>query len=104
MDPLFGSETRARVLEQLAMTPRPQSAYRIARAVGAEPIQVLNILKELDGLTQRSPEGWVLTSVLLRRFLRDRLDRDEARIRKEKDELLIQYGMRPSRGHGRGRV
>ncbi len=104
MDPLFGSETRARVLAQLATTPRPQSAYRIARTVGAEPIQVLKILKELDGLTQRSPEGWVLASALLRAFLRDRLAHDEARIREEKDELLIECGMRPSRGHERGRV
>ena len=104
MDPLFGSETRARVLEQLATTPRPQSAYRIARAIGAEPIQVLKILKEVEGLTQRSPAGWVLANELLRGFLRDRLDRDEARIRAEKDEMLVQFGMKPSRGHGRGRV
>jgi hypothetical protein len=104
MDPLFGSETRARVLEQLATTPRPQSAYRIAQAIGAEPIQVLNILKGLDGLTERTAEGWRLTNELLRRFLRDRLDRDAEQTRSEKDELLVHFGMKPSWGHGRDRV
>ena len=104
MDALFGSEIRARVLEQLATTPRSQSAYRIARAVGAEPIQVLKILKGLEGLTEHTAAGWVLTNELLRRFLRDRLARDEARIRREKDALLVRFGMKPSWGHGRGRV
>lgn len=104
MDPLFGSETRSRVLEQMATTPRPQSAYRIARAVGAEPIQVLQILKGLEGLTVHSAEGWVLTNELLRGFLRDRLAFNEARVRAEKDEFLVHFGMRPSSKDGRGRV
>lgn len=104
MDPLFGSETRARVLEQLATTPLPQSAYRIAHAVGAQPIQVLKILKQLGDLAEHSDKGWVLTSVQLRRFLRERLSRDAERIREEKDELLVRMGMKPSWEHGRGRV
>lgn len=104
MDPLFGSETRARVLEQLAGTPRPQSAYRIARAIGAEPIQVLKILKELDGLADRSAAGWRLTNDLLRDFLRDRMERDAERTRREKDELLARFGMRQSWKDGRERV
>jgi hypothetical protein len=102
MDPLFGSEIRARVLDQLATTPHSQSAYRIARTIGAEPIQVLKILKELEGLTEHSPAGWVLTNQLLRAFVRDRKARDEARIRQEKDELLIHFGMKPSWEHGPG--
>ena len=102
MDALFGSETRARVLEQLAATPRPQSAYRIARAIGAEPIQVLRILNGLNDLTERSAKGWTLTNDLLRRFLRERLRRDSEQIRREKDQLLVRFGMRPSSGYGRG--
>ena len=104
MDPLFGSETRARVLEQLATTPRRQSAYRIAQAIGAEPIQVLKILKRLNGLTEQSAEGWILTNELLRHFLRDRLDRGAERTRREKDELLVHFGMKPSWEHGRDRI
>ena len=104
MDPLFGSETRARVLEQLATTPRPQSAYRIAQAIGAEPIQVLRILKELNSVTGHSTRGWVLTNELLRRFLRDRLNRDAEQIRREKDELLRYFGMKASWEHGHDEV
>lgn len=98
MDPLFGSETRARVLEQLASTARPQSAYRIARAIGAEPIQVLRILGALSDVAQRTPSGWLLTNELLRDFLRDRMNRAAERTRHEKDELLSRYGMRTSLG------
>lgn len=104
MDALFGSETRARVLEQLASSPRPQSAYRIAQAVGAEPIQVLRILKELTGLTAHSAAGWMLANELLRDFLRDRLSRDAERTRQEKDELLVRFGLKPSWGYGRNRI
>ena len=104
MDPLFGSEIRARVLEQLASTPRPQSAYRIARAIGAEPIQVLKILKELKGLTGQSSAGWVLTNDRLRGFLRDRSRREAELIRQEKDEILVGLGMRPSWRRGRPQV
>jgi hypothetical protein len=99
MNPLFGSETRARVLEQLATTPRAQSAYRIARAIGAEPIQVLKILKQLEGLTEHSAAGWVLKNQLLRRFVRDRMARVEAQNRQEKNEHLVHFGMKPSSGH-----
>ena len=101
MDPLFGSETRARVLEQLATTPRPQSAYRVAKAIGAEPIQVLRILKELTGLTQRAASGWTLENDLLRNFLRDRLRHDSEASRREKDEILVRLGKKPSREYGR---
>ena len=101
MDPLFGSEVRGRVLEQLATRPSPQSAYRIARAIGAEPIQVLRILKDLRGLIQQSPEGWILTDDLLRSFLRNRIRRRANEIRREKDQLLVQFGLKPSFEHGR---
>jgi len=104
MDPLFGSETRARVLEQLASTPRAQSAYRIARAIGAEPIQVLRILKGLRDLADRSEKGWVLTNELLRHFLRDRSTREAEKLRLEKDELLLSFGLTPSRNHERAQV
>lgn len=104
MDPLFGSETRARVLVQLALTPRPQSAYRIAKAIGAEPIQVLKILKGLWEFTEQSAAGWTLSNGLLRRFLRDRLEQDALRTRSEKDELLKRLGLRPSRENGRSKV
>ena len=96
MDPLFGSETRARLLEQLASAPRPQSAYQIAQVIGAEPIQVLRILKQLQGFVERSREGWRLTDEPLRRFLIERSRREEALRRAEKDELLIRFGMRAS--------
>ncbi len=104
MDPLFGSETRARVLEQLATTPSPQSAYRIARAIGAEPIQVLRILHGLADWTEHSAAGWSLTDGLLRDFLRDRSNREAERTRREKDELLVRFGMKPSWEHGRDRI
>lgn len=102
MDPLFGSEVRGRVLAQMASTPFPQSAYRVARSVGAEPIQVLRILKSLEGITEHTPQGWVLSDHLLRRFLKERQRREEDRTRVEKDAILIQNRMKPSRGHERG--
>jgi hypothetical protein len=104
MDPLFGSETRARVLEQLALTPGPQSAYRIAKAVGAEPIQVLRILKMLGEVATHGPTGWVLTDQQLRQFLRERSARHGRERRSEKDELLVRLGLRPSVEYGRRRV
>ena len=104
MDSLFGSETRAGVLEQLATTPRPQSAYRIARSIGAQPIQVLKVLKQLSGLTERTTAGWVLSDNLLRNFLRARSDAEAQRIRREKDEILVRLGARPSWEYERARV
>jgi len=98
VDPVFGSETRARVLEQLAAAPGPQSAYRIAKAVGAEPTQVIAILRKLTGLTERSNEGWVLVDDDLRRFVRARLARREQEIRGEKNELLVRFGLKPQGG------
>jgi hypothetical protein len=104
VDPLFGSKTRALVLEQLAVTPRPQSAYRIAKVVGAQPIQVLQIMKNLDEYVAHSERGWVLKDESLRRFLRERLTHREEVSRKEKDEILLRFGMKPSTSHGRPRV
>lgn len=101
MDPLFGSETRARLLEQLALSPRPQSAYFVARVIGAEPIQVLRILKSLDGIAARSRDGWVLEDELLRKFLVQRSHQAAEERRAEKDELLIRHGLRPSLEHPR---
>ena len=102
---LFGSRVRAGTLETLASTSKPLSAYRVARVIGAQPIQVLNILKDLEpNLVRRGEDGWVLLSDPLRRFLRDELGRREAEVRSEKDELLIQLRLRPRQGHGRGRV
>jgi hypothetical protein len=104
MDPLFGSETRALVLDQLAITPRPQSAYRIAKAVGAEPIQVLRILKDLSEYVAHSDLGWVLQNDSLRHFLRLRsADREEVS-RREKDEILSRLGMKTSMSNGRPRI
>jgi hypothetical protein len=104
MDSLFGSEARARVLEQLALTPSPQSAYRIAKAVGAEPIQVLRILKLLGEVADHTSAGWVLTDELLRRFLQERSARHLRERRSEKDELLVRLGLRPSLEYGRRRI
>ncbi len=104
MDPLFGSETRAHVLEQLALTSIPQSAYGVARGIGAEPIQVLHILKSLGEVVERTPAGWVLTDEQLRRFVRERWHRQAEDRRLEKDELLIRFGMKPSFRHGRRRL
>jgi hypothetical protein len=102
---LFGSRVRAGTLETLASTSKPLTAYRVARVIGAQPIQVLNILKDLEpNLVRRDDNGWVLMSETLRRFLRDELGRHEADIRREKDELLVQLRLRPRQGHGRGRV
>ncbi|MCI4348854.1 MAG: hypothetical protein L3J93_01355 [Thermoplasmata archaeon] len=99
MDPLFGSETRARVLDQLARVPRPQTAYAVARIVEAEPIQVLRILKSLPDVTEQSPRGWVLTDDLLRAFLIARSHRSSEERRAEKDGLLARFGMRPRHAH-----
>jgi hypothetical protein len=104
MDPLFGSKTRALVLDQLAITPRPQSAYRIAKAVGAQPIQVLRILKELSDYVTHTDMGWVLRDESLRRFLRERVAYREEVSRKEKDEILARFGKKPSTSYGRQRV
>lgn len=104
MDPVFGSETRARVLEQLALTPKPQTAYRIAKATGAQPIQVLRILKGLGDVTQHTPAGWVIIDDNLRRFVRERSARQARERRSEKDELLVRFGLHPSFEHERRRV
>jgi hypothetical protein len=92
------------VLEQLAITPRPQSAYRIAKAIGAEPIQVLRILKGLGEFVAHSDPGWMLNDETLRRFLRERSSNREKMSRREKDEILNRFGMRPSTSHESTRV
>jgi hypothetical protein len=104
MDPLFGSETRALVLDQLATNPRPQSAYRIAKAVGAQPIQVLRILKNLGEYVVHSDHGWLLEDESLRCFLRDKSAQREVVSRREKDEILVRLGMKPSTSYGRQRA
>lgn len=96
MDPIFGSETRARLLDQLAPAPRPQSAYMLARIIGAEPIQVLRILKQLGDCVERVDGGWVLRDDELRRFLLARSRRQADLRRAEKDELLMRFGKKPS--------
>lgn|SRR5487761_466555 len=99
---LFGSKVRAGTLETLASTSKRLTAYRVAKVIEAQPIQVLTILKSLEpDVVQHTEEGWALKSDLLRRFLRDGLDRREKERRIEKDELLIRLGMKPRRQHGR---
>ena len=99
---LFGSSVRAGALETLAATSAPLSAYRVAKVIGAQPIQVLTIFKALQpDLVRRSSDGWTLTNAALRRFLRDELERKEAERRAEKDGLLVRQGMRPRSTRGR---
>jgi len=101
MDRLFGSRVRAEALGILAGTSKPLSAYHVAKAVGAQPIQVLTILKSLEpGIVSHSVDGWVLSNDLLRQFLRQELSRREALHRSEKDQILIRHGLRPRRRHG----
>lgn len=96
---LFGSRTRAAALETLATTSRPLTAYRIAKVVGAQPIQVLTLLKSLEPeIVRNSGEGWVLVNDLLRQFLREGLQKKEAERRAEKDELLLHLGMKARKG------
>ena len=101
---LFGSRVRARALEALAATPKPLSAYRVARAADAQPIQVLNLLKQLVPLVERTRDGWVLRNEALRQFLREEVGRREQVVRAEKDALLSRLGMRTSFEHGRRRA
>lgn len=99
---LFGSSVRAGALETLASTSAPLTAYRIAKVIGAQPIQVLTILKSLEPeVVRHSAEGWQLVSEPLRVFLRDELNRREQERRAEKDELLLRMGLRPRRADGR---
>jgi len=101
---LFGSRVRAGTLETLASTSKPLTAYRVAKVIGAQPIQVLTVLKSLEpGLVRRSDDGWVLTNDPLRRFFRDEVARRESTRRAEKDELLTRFGLKPRPGRGRGR-
>lgn len=99
---LFGSRVRADVLLALAATPKPQSAYRLARAADAQPIQVLTILKKLGPGVERGPDGWTLQDQMLRQFLLGEGRRRDLHRREEKDELLVELGLKPASGDGRG--
>ena len=99
---LFGSRVRADALEALALTSAPISAYRVARSAGAEPIQVLTILKALQpDLVRRTPDGWVMVNEPLRRFFRDLVASRDAERRVEKNELLVSLGFELGSEHGR---
>jgi hypothetical protein len=99
---LFGGSVRAGTLETLALTSKPLSAYRVARIVGAQPIQVLRILKALEpDVVRREAGRWVLANDDLRRFLRSEVARRESQRRAEKDELLTSLGLRPRSVRGR---
>lgn len=101
LERLFGSRVRAGALQALAATSKPLTAYRVAKAVEAQPIQVLTILKGLVPLVEQVRDGWVLRDDQLRRFLLTDLKEKDRERREEKDELLTQFGLRPSLEHGR---
>jgi hypothetical protein len=102
---LFGSRVRSATLETLASTSKPLTGYRVAKVIGAEPIQVLTILKSLEpDLVRRTDDGWILVNDPLRRFFRDEVERRESERRAEKDELLDQLGLRPRLRNGRRRI
>jgi hypothetical protein len=93
---LFGGRVRAETLEVLALTSRPLTAYRVAKVIGAEPIQVLTTLKSLGPeVVRHTDAGWVLVSDTLRLYLREISSRQESQLRQEKDELLSRLGRRP---------
>ncbi len=99
---LFGSRVRAATLEALASTPKPLTAYRLAKLADAEPIQVTVVLKALEpGWVEHTADGWKLASEALREFLRRSSSAREERARAEKDELLAQLKMRRRANHGR---
>ena len=104
LERLFGGRVRAQTLRVLAATTQPMTAYRVSKAVEAQPIQVLTILKSLVPIVERVPEGWVLRDDHLRGFLLDEIRGEDRDRREEKDELLARIGLRPSLEHGRGRV
>jgi hypothetical protein len=108
---LFGGRTRASILEVLASSSRPMSAYRIAKVVGTETVRVSTVLRQLDGLVTRSEDGWYLSDVALRDFIRSRTfpvlrsgppNRylraavRELRRPPQKDVILAKYGARTS--------
>ena len=114
---LFGGRTRASILEALASSSRPMSAYRIARVVGTETVRVSTVLRQLESLVTQSEDGWTLTDVTLREFIRSRtfsvlrsgppnryLREAVKGLRRspQKDALLAKYGARTSR-ESRGR-
>jgi hypothetical protein len=99
---LFGGRVRAETMEVLALTSRPLTAYRVAKVIGAEPIQVLTTLKSLGPeVVKHTDAGWVLVSDSLRRYLRETCSRRELELRQEKDELLVRLGRKPRSVRGR---
>ena len=101
LERLFGSRVRAQTLQALAATSKPLTAYRVSKAVEAQPIQVLTILKSLVPAVERIQGGWVLRDEHLRHFLLADLSKKDRDRRAEKDELLTRVGLRPSLEHGR---
>lgn len=106
---LFGGRTRAEALRLLATSSRPLSIYRIAKTIGAEPIQVSAVLRKLDGFVARTNDGWSLVNPALRQLLRDQyrlrppdwkpnkafLEATRSLEREpEKDRVLLKYGLR----------
>jgi hypothetical protein len=104
LERLFGSRVRAAALRTLAATSKPLTAYRVAKAIEAQPLQVLTILKSLVPAVERVPDGWVLRDEHLRRFLWSELQAQDRARREEKDELLTRLRLRPSIEHGRARI
>jgi hypothetical protein len=102
IETLFGGRVRTASLEALAMTPKPLSAYRVAKAADAEPIQVLTALKALEpDVVRHTDLGWILVNEPIRRFFRDEVCKRDAILRLEKDELLVQMGRKPRKRRGR---
>ncbi|MFY9716778.1 MAG: hypothetical protein WAK40_02440 [Thermoplasmata archaeon] len=104
LERLFGGRVRAQALQTLAATSKPLSAYRVSKAIEAQPIQVLTIFKGLEPLVEHVREGWILRDENLRRFLVSGLREQDRTRREEKDELLAGLGLRKSHEHGRGRA
>ena len=101
LDHLFGGRVRAETLETLAATSKPLSAYHVGKAINAQPIQVLTILKSLEpGIVRHTQDGWFLSNELLRQFLRQELSSREAGWRSEKDEILTRHRLRPRPRYG----
>jgi hypothetical protein len=89
-------------METLALTSLPLSAYRVAKVIGAEPIQVLTTLKALGpDVVKHTDAGWVLVNDSLRLYLRETSSRRESELRQEKDELLTRLGRKPRSARGR---
>lgn len=106
---LFGGRTRAEALQLLATSSRPISSYRIAKTIGAEPVQVTTVLRNLTGFVNRTDDGWSLVDPMLRQLLRNQLKLRPSnwkpnkafleatrslRREPEKDQVLLKYKLR----------